>query len=36
MWKPYEPEENPLANKTDDELKGLIGAMIDDDDIPEL
>jgi len=36
MWKPYEAEENPLANKTDDELQGLIGAMTEDDGIPDL
>ena len=36
LWQPYEPEENPLANKTDDELQGLLGVMADDDEYPEL
>ena len=35
MWKPFEAEENPLSSKTDEELRGLIGAMIDDDDLEQ-
>lgn len=26
-WKPMEPEENPFAGKTDDELRGYVGAL---------
>ena len=36
MWTPYEADENPLANKSEDELQGLIGAMTEDDGIPDL
>ena len=33
MWKPFEAEENPLAGKSDEELRGLIGAMVDEDNL---
>jgi hypothetical protein len=32
LWKTYEPDQHPFANKTDSELRGMIGAMNADDD----
>jgi len=34
LWTPYDADENPLNDKTDEELMGIIGGYKDEEDLP--
>ena len=34
LWTPYDADENPLNDKTDEELMGIIGGYKDEEDVP--